>query len=140
MYERPTVVKSDDLAEGVFMASGDGSACYTTTANIHQVPETGRGDYRIQVDGHHDTSSGDKHCNDWQQLVISFNNPVTYKSSNGQLVSGDNSTTLTIQYSYHQNSIDNIGLGDLCVESEPGLAITNVYITDAGHQFGNTSY
>lgn len=44
-YKKPVVVGCDDVAEGVYAASG----CYTVTTNIHQRPEFGRGDYRIQV-------------------------------------------------------------------------------------------
>ena len=44
-YKKPVVVGCDDVAEGVYAASG----CYTVTTNIHQRPEFGRGDYRSQV-------------------------------------------------------------------------------------------
>ena len=40
-YKKPVVVGCDDVAEGVYAASG----CYTVTTNIHQRPEFGRGDY-----------------------------------------------------------------------------------------------
>lgn len=124
MYQKPTLYKTEDLAEGVYAASGSG--CYTTTARIHQKPETGRGDYRIQVDGHHHAD----HTRETQWLHISFNQPVTYSSSQGTLKSGDGTSTLVIEYHYHQNPTDNIGLGDLVVVSDPGLSITSVSITD----------
>ena len=41
-YMKPVLLTSDELAEGVYLASGDGSGCYTTTAYIHQTPQTGR--------------------------------------------------------------------------------------------------
>lgn len=31
---------------------------------------------------------------------------------------------------YHQNPTDNIGLGDLVVQADAGLAVTSVNITD----------
>lgn len=124
MYQKPTLYKTEDLAEGVYAASGSG--CYTTTARIHQRPETGRGDYRIQVDGHHHAD----HTRETQWLHISFNQAVTYSSSQGTLQSGDGTTTLVIEYHYHQNPTDNIGLGDLVVVSDPGLSITGASITD----------
>ncbi len=37
-YMKPVLFTSDELAEGVYLASGDGSGCYTTTAYIHQTP------------------------------------------------------------------------------------------------------
>ena len=86
----------------------------------------GRGDYRIQVNGQHNAD----HTKEAQTLTISFNQPVTYSSSNGTLAGATTGTTLTINYTYHQNPNDNIGLGDLVVTSDAGLAITGVSITD----------
>ena len=48
-YSKPMVIVDQGLAEGVYAASGTG--CYTVTANIHQTPQTGSGDYRILVEG-----------------------------------------------------------------------------------------
>ena len=122
MYNKPVVLTNSDLAEGVYAASG----CYTASAYIHQTPETGRGDYRIQVNGQHHAD----HTKETQWLHISFNMPVKYSSSQGTLESGDGTTSLTIRYNYHQNGTDNIGLGDLIVQADSGLAVTSVSITD----------
>lgn len=123
-YSKPVVSVDNGLAEGVYAASGAG--CYTATASIHQKPETGRGDYRIQVNGKHNAD----HTKEAQTLTISFNQSVTYSSSNGTLAGAGTGTTLTINYTYHQNPNDDIGLGDLVVVSDPGLSITSVSITD----------
>ena len=123
-YAKPVVTVDNGLAEGVYAASGAG--CYTASAYIHQTPQTGRGDYRIQVNGQHKAD----HTKEAQVLTISFNQNVTYVSSNGGLISGDGTPTLNIKFSYHQNPNDSIGLGDLCVISDAGLAITGVSITD----------
>jgi len=64
-YMKPVLLTSDELAEGVYLASGDGSGCYTTTAYIHQTPQTGRGDYRIQVNAVHNAD----HTKEAQQLI-----------------------------------------------------------------------
>lgn len=129
-YEKPVVEIDTGMTEGVYAASGATSTgCYTTTAYIHQTPQTGRGDYRIQVNGQHHAD----HTRQAQVLTISFNLPVTYVSCNGNgasLASGDGSNTLVINLTYYQNPNDNIGFGDLVVTSEPGLAITGVSITD----------
>ena len=122
MYRKPIILTNDSLFEGVYAASG----CYTATANIHQRPETGRGDYRIQVNGVHNAD----HTNKTQWLHISFNMPVKYDSSQGTLESGDNTNTLVIRYNYTQNQNDNIGLGDLVVKADQGLSVTAVSITD----------
>ena len=121
-YIKPIVVPNEELAEGVYANSG----CYTINAHIHQRPELGRGDYRIQINGVHAAD----HTKEAQWLHISFNNTVKYKSSNGTLEAGDGTNSLVIKYSYHQNPSDNIGLGDLVVESDAGLAIVSVSITD----------
>lgn len=124
-YSKPMVTVDQGLAEGVYAASG----CYTASAYIHQTPETGRGDYRIQVDGKHNAD----HTNGEQILTISFNQNVTYVSCNGNgasYVSGNGTPTLTIKLGYYQNRTDNIGFGDLVVTADAGLAITGVSITD----------
>lgn len=122
-YTKPVVIANEDLAEGIYAASGE---CYSASAYIHQKPEIGRGDFRIQVNGIHHAD----HTKETQWLYITFNKPVSYKSSNGTLENGNNTNTLIIRYSYHQNPSDNIGLGDLIVEADAGLAITNIKITD----------
>ena len=126
-YSKPIVTVDTGLAEGVYAASGaDSTGCYDASAYIHQTPQTGRGDYRIQVNGQHHAD----HTKDAQVLTISFNQNVTYVSGGAGLISGDGTTTLKIQLNYHQNPGDNIGFGDLIVTSDTGLAITGVSITD----------
>lgn len=121
-YEKPAVLTNGSFTEGVYMASG----CYTANAYIHQTPETGRETYVMQVNGKHDAT----HTVDRQTLTISFNQVVTYVSSQGKLISGDGTNTLIIEYGYHNNTKDNIGLGDLEVKAGDGLEITSVSITD----------
>ena len=122
-YVKPIAVVNSNLAEGVYAASG----CYTATAYIHQTPDGGgQGTYRIQVNGIHNAD----HTKEAQTLTITFNHDVTYKSSNGTLASAETGTTLVINYKYHQNPQDNIGLGDLVVTSGAGLVINDVKISD----------
>ena len=123
-YEKPVVEVDAGLAEGVYAASG--SACYTASAYIHQTPQTGRGDYRIQVNGKHQSD----HTREEQVLTISFNQNVTYVSGGAGLISGNGTTTLKVKLNYHQNPNDNIGFGDLVVTADTGLAITGVSISD----------
>ncbi|MEF2686100.1 MAG: hypothetical protein U0M62_01280 [Lachnospiraceae bacterium] len=127
-YSRPVISVDAGMAEGVYAASGS-TGCYDVTAKIHQRPETGRGDYRIQVNAHHNAD----HTREAQTLTISFNQNVTYVSCNGNgasCVGGNGTPTLTITLTYHQNPGDNIGFGDLCVTSDAGLAITGISISD----------
>lgn len=123
-YSKPVVSVDNGMAEGVYAASGAG--CYSASAKIHQTPETGRGDYRIQVNGQHKAD----HTKESQVLTISFNQNVTYVSGGAGLISGNGTSTLTVRLSYHQNPTDNIGFGDLIVTSDAGLTITGVSITD----------
>lgn len=122
-YVKPIVLANEELAEGVYAASGD---CYIVTTNIHQKPETGRGDYRIQVDGDHNVTD---HHSTAQVLILTFNQSVEYVSSNGTLVSGEGSSQISISYAYHNNEKDHIGLGDVVVKSDPGLAVVNAVLT-----------
>lgn len=125
-YEKPVILANEDVAEGVYAASGamsgGGEDCYTVTVSIHQTPETGREDFRFQVDAVH--AAGDGHHSGKQILVLSFNQPVTYVSSNGILSDGDGTGCISIDYSYHNNGDDRIGLGDVVVQAEPGVAVT----------------
>lgn len=125
-YEKPVMTLENELAEGVYMASGATTGdddCYTVTAYIHQKPETGRGDYRIQVNAAH--AAGDSHHSGGQKLVLTFNQPIEYVGSNGKLAEGDGTAKLKIDYSYHNNAYDNIGLGDVIVKADAGLAVTH---------------
>lgn len=123
-YSKPMVIVDQGLAEGVYAASGAG--CYKASADIHQKPDIGRGDYRIQVNGKHDAD----HTREAQVLTISFNQNVTYVSGGAGVIDGNGTPTLRVKLGYHQNPSDNIGLGDLVVTSDAGLAITGVSITD----------
>lgn len=119
-YKKPTAEKISFTYENQVVADSSGGDCYTVTAYIHQTPEIGRGDYRIQVDAVHAA----EHTTNGQNLFLSFNQPVTYKSSNGSCVGGDGTSTIEIRYTYWNNGTDNIGLGDVVVESAEGLAVT----------------
>lgn len=123
-YEKPIVLANEDVAEGVYAASGD---CYTVTAYIHQSPETGRGDFRIQVNGVH--AAVDGHHSGAQVLTLYFNQAVTYKGSNGTLTGGDGTSSISISYTYHNNGNDNIGLGDVIVESDAGLSVSGAVLS-----------
>ncbi|MEQ2359335.1 hypothetical protein WMO75_13560, partial [Blautia sp. CLA-AA-H95] len=60
-------------------------------------------------------------------MQLKYSNYVAFSHDHGFAV---NNSGLVINLGYHQNPTDNIGLGDLCVESDAGLEITGVSITD----------
>ena len=109
---------------------GNGSRCYTCEAKINQRPETGRDDFRIQINARH---NGDHSC-DEQILTIVFNHPATFIScSNGSLNGANNTIKIQVKLRYHNNQNDNIGMGDFIVKSSHNdLQILSCYIND-GH-------
>ena len=110
--------------------TGGGSSCYTCTAKINQRPETGRDDFRIQINAQH---HGDHTC-DQQILTVVFNYPVTFIScSNGRINAANNTAHIQVKLNYHNNQNDNIGMGDFIVKcSKRDLEILECYIND-GH-------
>ncbi len=128
-YVKPMVLANEDLAEGVYAASGKltGDDCYSVSSNIHQRPQEGRGDYRIQFDATHGASDG--HHSGEQNLIVAFNMPVEYVGSNGTYVSGSGTNTIVVRFNYHSNGTGLIGLGDLIVKADAGLAITSAQLT-----------
>lgn len=130
-YEKPVVYKVEQNMEGVYLASGAGTGtgdCYDASAYFTQTPKGGgAGIYCIQVNGKH--AATDNHHSGEQILTLSFSQPVTYNSSKGTLVGGDGTDQLSIKYNYHNNASDNIGLADIYVQAEAGLAITGAQIS-----------
>lgn len=126
-YVKPVVLDNSEVFEGVYAASGagGGSDCYTVTAYIHQTPEEGRQNYCIQANATH--AAGNGHHSGQQILTLYFNQPVTYdwcSSANATTHAGDGTAALEIRYNYHNNANEYIGLGDIYVKSEAGLAVT----------------
>ncbi len=112
-YEKPVVMINEELAEGVYAASG----CYEVRIAGHQVPEESRKTHKFQFDGSHLAYLSDGHCGSGQVLVVQFDKPVDYVKSSGAYLSGTGTETIRISYEYTQNAQDNIGLGDLEVVS-----------------------
>ena len=135
-YVKPMVLVNDELAEGVYAASGD---CYEYWARITQTPELGRPNYCIQIDGVHNAADG--HHSSERQFKLVFNQPVTYISSNACTVTGSGTSTLVFTFeksngSYHHNAQDNAGLGQLYVDSAEGLAIVSIASTYCNRDCG----
>lgn len=127
-YESPVIFDNEELAEGVYAtgSGGAGNGCYNITISNKQGPEVGRGDFRFQVNAHHSANHGGNR----QIMVITFNQMnVVYKSSNGTVVSGfDQGQIIKIEYHYHQNAEDDIGLGDAVFTADAGVDVTSIDI------------
>ena len=135
-YSKPVVLENEDLAEGVYAASGAGglvsSDCWIIErVQIMQRPETGRGDYRLQVDTKHINS--DNHRSS-ATVTIVFNQPVTVTNPGGNAftVSGEGSTIKVGFDVGTNNSNESRGWGDLHVTSDAGLAVLSYGITCTG--------
>lgn len=142
LYSKPVVLLNEDLAEGVFTASlggggGGGSdrvesvsgvGCHSASAYIHQKPETGRGDFRVQVNGDHLSTS--EHSSESQIITIKFNQNVTFKECGfAALESGSGTNTLKLRRSIHQNPrAGGIGGGDVVVTSDDGLGLISIRV------------
>lgn len=133
-YVKPMVIRSEGVAESVYMASG---GCWTVKGQIHQpIVVENREDYRFQLDASH---VNEQHggLTTW---TIKFDQPVKFKEC-GSLayVSGNGTNTLvcTRKVADVTNPGEYIGLGD-CVVTYAGAAqnppttitITNVTVTD----------
>lgn len=112
-YIKPIVVVNEELAESVYAASGD---CYTVTGYCHQAPELGRGNYVAQFNATH--AAADGHHSGKQTLIITYSAPITFVKAQGAYVSGNGTNTISVEYAYHNNGNDNIGLGDVYVVTE----------------------
>ncbi len=126
-YEKPVVLVNEDLAEGVYAASG--SECYKVVITGHQYPEGERLNHIFQFDGEHMADQMDGHGGSAQVLVVTFDKPVNYVSSSGAYQSGDGTTEIRVSYGYTQNPKDKIGLGDLVVTVVGNAADTALEVT-----------
>ena len=122
-YKKPEVKIDEGFAEGIYAASG----CQAVVARIHQKPEVGRNDYRIQADVKHQAD----HTVEEEEFLIQFNQSVTFKEWNvgtATLIGSATGAELRFKINRHANPVENIGAGDLIVESGNGLAIIGTWM------------
>ena len=128
------IFEVNDMAEGVYMASGDavvGNTCWRATIRLHQVPEVGRENWVFQIDAEHGQGGGEGHSCEQQQIRIVFNTTIKNAWGNwGGDVQGIGSNTLVLRRWNHANWTESVGFGDLYVvaDSEPG--ILSIEMTD----------
>ncbi len=123
-YEKPTILKDENLSEGVYMASG-GSGCLTTTCSLEQHLNGNQYRFRVRIQHHAN------HTNNYQTTTIVFSVPVTCISAQEYAVSGSGSSTLTITRNRFMNGNDNADY-DVYVTAASQPAVLRVSSTD-GH-------
>ncbi len=107
-YEKPMIVKADDYAEGVYLASGvseAGSTCFSTNVTVDQW-DTDEKRFHVTISHHAD----DTHHSNGQTIVVSFPNTlneVTFVEGGEVESYKKDGNTLVINATRHQNTYDN---------------------------------
>ena len=130
-YSKPIVLANEELAEGVYAASGAG--CYTAWGEVFQNPATGFDEYRVKIHADH---KSDNHHSTEQVAYVTFNKAVKYLGCNATsgtyLKGGDGTTTLQIGLFYHKNAVEPFEFADLRVMtvdgSRTGLTVEKVEV------------
>jgi hypothetical protein len=131
-YSKPMILPNEELAEGVYAASG----CWTITGYEHQGNiDVGRDSYVFQLSAKHNQESG--HGNVYT-ITITFDQPVTFDfCTDAQYSSGNGTKTLVLtRTNGATNPGEGVGLGSLYVKyagngpKPDSIAITYVKMTD----------
>lgn len=121
-YERPVVMINEELAEGVYAASG--ATCYLVNGfgcqNPYELNGTNMNAWTVHVDGIHDDPG---HHSSYREVTIVFNYPVYVEKyeSNTTVLSGDGTNTIVVSLNHHNNSVDNIGLSGFVVKVDKSI-------------------
>lgn len=137
-YEKPVVMINEELAEGVYAASGSG--CMTVTTYISQQPSQNYANkYAVWIESNHDGSlyNGDGHTASGITVTLYFNQAVTcedndfYQSENipFTVTSGNGTPTITVHFDANVPNAGTKFWGQIYVSSEAGLALTGSTIT-----------
>ena len=128
VYESPTVLLNEDLAEGVYAASGASASsdCWSVDAYFHQTPVNGDRRYVIQINAKHNwgIAAIDAHTSNCI-ITISFNQLVEYNGVPTHSISIAKNINTT-------NPNESLGFADTIVYSDEGLQISNVEIQCTG--------
>ena len=121
-YEKPVVMVNEELAEGVYAASG--ASCYLVNGfgcqNPYELVNTGMNAWTVHVDGVHNDPG---HHSSYREVTVVFNYPVYVEryESNTTVVSGDGTNTIVVSLNHHNNSGDNIGLSGFVVKVDKNI-------------------
>lgn len=146
-YERPVVMINEELAEGVYAASGavsggsttggntsSGEGCMTGLCYINQTPisnSTGV-HYAVYIQPCHDNSlyKGDGHASNGVTVTLNFNMPVTCDGSghdmhcNCTVLSGNGTNTLTLYFDGDMGNAGTVFWGQVYIQANDGIALT----------------
>lgn len=142
-YERPFIVVNEELAEGVYAASGavaggsttggtsSSTNCFGFSPNLQGSSDSY---YYIDMQITHLTANGsDPHASTGLIITFNFNQPVKYagaQSCSPASVSGDGTSTITIQINTNVDAQFWGGyLGQVKFESEAGLSLTGYSVS-----------
>ena len=131
-YEKPVVMINEELAEGVYAASGCFGDCYEVKIVSHNIIGN---THVYQFDATHKVcEEHGSHCGSEQVLIVKFDKNVDIKEVSTDWISwvGDGTDTLYLTYRYTQNETGNIGLGNLTVapsDGTDGLEIDKATLT-----------
>lgn len=92
-YEKPVVLSNEELAEGIYLASGDGATCWTTSARSTQ---DWNGSHNVfEVSARHQTDV--VHISNAVTIVLTFSSTVTdaYSENDWQCSVSGNVVTVT---------------------------------------------
>ena len=106
-YERPMLVKTEQMSEGVYLASG-ASGCWTFTyyKTSNNVPSEGEGQ-EFQINGSH---SNPEHHVAYPVITLTFNQPITGATSTSGYPTSCSGNAVTIGCNIGTtNATENLG-------------------------------
>lgn len=134
-YEKPVVVINEEIAEGVYAASGAMTVgCWTATGAGRQESVTARTDWRFQVDGYHiDEAHAAK-----VYITFVFDKEISEATFSGYTSQGIASKTVVFELTNlaggvnPNESFGGAALNVVTVNPETAVTLESVTITDGG--------
>lgn len=131
-YVKPVVLANEEMAEGVYAASG----CWTATWNSHQTKDTGRGSFIFQIDGAHIAEAHNPNT----IITCTFSLPVKVCQVSYSPVDNASYSTYKTTHQFVRtqpiNPNENLGFGNVEVVVEDAnvteLELISVVVTDNG--------
>ena len=134
MY-KPMLFTNDDLAEGVYAASGSTegtfncpiTGCWTGMATLNQSPELGQDCYTVHFEAHHANVG---HYDYVTKIVTTFNQAVTVTSWNDVASYSVNGNVVTAYRSQKANGNEGFGGTGMYIMANSDIGIVSVYMSE----------